>query len=79
MTLKTIKIKEFIYTKLLERKKDDESISDVIERLLGFTEQSKNIKKYFGLWKDVPKEYFMIMESDFKETHEEINRRLSNL
>ena len=34
MTLKTIKIDEFTYEKLLERKKDEENISDVIKRLL---------------------------------------------
>ncbi len=75
MTLKTIKIKEKAYKKLLERKQNDESISDVIERLLGIKKELKNIKKFFGLWKDLPAEYFNIMESDRRETREEISRR----
>ena len=36
MTLKTIKIDEILYKKLLERKEDNENISDLIERLLEF-------------------------------------------
>lgn len=75
MSLKSIKIKEITYRKLLEQKKDDENISDIIDRLLGYIEVPKNIKKFFGVWKDLPEEYFKIMEVDRKEIREEINRR----
>jgi len=75
MTLKTIKLKEEAYKKLLERKQDGESVSDVIERLLGIIKEPKNINKFFGLWKDLPAEFFKIMESDRKEIRNEINRR----
>ncbi|MEE9378323.1 MAG: antitoxin VapB family protein [Candidatus Lokiarchaeia archaeon] len=77
MTLKTIKINERIYKKLLDSKKDDESISEFLERLLDIKEQSKDINKSFGIWKDLPAEYFEIIESDIKEIREGINQRFS--
>ena len=67
MTSKTIKINERIYKKLLNSKKDEESISEFLERLLDIKEQSKDINKSFGIWKDLPAEYFEIIESDIKE------------
>ena len=76
MTHKTIDISEEVYKKLKEKKKDNESISDVIERILGIrTEPRKDIRKAFGLWKDLPKEILEIMESAHKEMREDFNRR----
>ncbi|KKN29378.1 hypothetical protein LCGC14_0844930, partial [marine sediment metagenome] len=40
-------------------------------------EQSKDINKSFGIWKDLPTEYFEIIESDIKEIREGINQRFS--
>jgi len=77
MTLKTIKINERIYKKLLDSKEDEESISEFLERLLDIKEQSKDINKSFGIWKDLPAEYFEIIESDIKEIREGINQRFS--
>ncbi len=77
MTLKTIKIDEIIYKKLLERKMEDESISDVIARILNIHIEPQNIKKFFGLWNNLPEEYFRIMESDRKELREDLNRRFA--
>ncbi len=77
MTLKTIEIDEAIYKKLLERKKENESISDVIARILSIHKESQNFKKFFGLWKDLPEEYFRIIESDREELREDVNRRFA--
>ena len=77
MTLKTIKIDEIIYKKLLERKMEDESISDVIARILNIHIEPQNIKIFFGLWNNLPEEYFRIMESDRKELREDLNRRFA--
>ena len=77
MTLKTIKIDEIIYKKLLERKKENESISDMIARILSLQKEPQNIKKFFGLWKDLPEEYFKVMELDQKELREDVNRRFA--
>jgi len=78
MPLKAIKISERIYKKLLDSKKDEESISEFLERLLNIKEQSKDINKSFGIWKDLPTEYFEIIKSDIKEIREGINQRFSS-
>ncbi len=77
MTHKTIDISEEVYIKLREKKKDNENISDVIERMLGITKVSKGISEFFGIWKDLPKEIFEIMETAHKEMREEIDKRFS--
>jgi len=77
MTLKTIKISERIYKKLLDSKKDEESISEFLEQLLDIKEQLKDINKSFGIWKDLPVEYFEVIESDVKEIRKGINQRFS--
>jgi len=48
-----------------------------LERLLDIKEQSKDINKSFGIWKDLPAEYFEIIGSDIKEIREGINQRFS--
>lgn len=77
MTLKTIKIDEIIHKKLLERKMEDKSISDVIASILNIHIEPQNIKNFFGLWNNLPEEYFRIMESDRKELREDLNRRFA--
>jgi predicted CopG family antitoxin len=76
MTHITIDISEEVYKKLEEKKKDNETISNVIERVLDLRDESKkDIRKAFGLWKDLPKEILEIMETAHKEMREEIKRR----
>jgi len=75
MTYVTIDVSEDVYKKLEEKKKDNETISDVIERILCSPTESKGISEFFGLWKDLPKEILEIMKSAHKEMREEINRR----
>ena len=75
MTSKTIDIDEELYTKLEEKRKEKESISEVIERLLGEKKDKKDIKRAFGLWKDIPREIINIMESAHEELRQDINRR----
>jgi len=77
MTYKTIDISEEAYKKLKEKKKGNETISNVIERVLGITKESKGISEFFGIWKDLPKEILEIMESAHKEMREEINKKFS--
>ncbi len=75
MTTKTISIKAEIYEALVKQKQEGETISDVIARLLGFRKDFTDYKQFFGRWKDLPKEYFDIMEEDRKELREEINQQ----
>ncbi len=77
MTLKTIKIDEALYKKLLERKRENESMSDVIARILNINIEPQDIKKFFGLWKNLPKEYFKIIEADQKELRGDVIRRFA--
>jgi len=78
MTHKTIDISEDVYNRLNEKKKDNETISDVIERIMGIKEEpKKDIRKAFGLWKDLPKELLEIMKSAHKEMREEIKQKFS--
>ena len=48
--MKTISIRDDIYSKLTEMKDERESFSDVIEKLL--KRKNTNIKRYFGVLKD---------------------------
>ena len=48
--MKTISIRDDIYSKLTEMKGERESFSDVIEKLL--RRKNTNIKRYFGVLKD---------------------------
>ncbi|TFG01641.1 MAG: hypothetical protein EU542_06620 [Promethearchaeota archaeon] len=78
MTHKTIDVSEEVYNKLIEKKRDKESISDVIKRILNFREEpKKDISKVFGLWKNLPEEILEIMKLAHKEMREDINRRFS--
>ena len=77
MTLKKIKIDESLYKILLDRKKEHESISDVIARILHVPKGARDIEKLFGLWKKIPEEYFKRMEKDRDELRKEINKRIT--
>lgn len=77
MTLKKIKIDELLYKELSERKKEHESISDVIARILHVPKGAQDIEKLFGLWKKIPEEFFKIMEIDRDELRKEFNKRIT--
>ena len=76
MTSKTIEIDEKTYERLLRKKKNNETISEVIDKLLGYKKKEKNnLKPFFGRWKDLPTEYFNIMENAHYELRKDINKR----
>lgn len=52
MSTKTISIREDVYIHLSEAKRDDESFSEVIERLL--SSQHMDLSSYFGAFKNNP-------------------------
>ena len=63
-----------------EKQQEDETISDVIERILNISLEKvpkKDIRKAFGLWKDMPADLLEIMKSAHREMREEVNRRFS--
>ncbi len=76
MTSKTIEIDEETYNKLLKKKKNNETISEVIDQLLGHKKKEKsNLRAFFGRWKDLPTDYFGIMEDAHKELRNDVNKR----
>jgi len=76
MTSKTIDIDEETYNRLLKKKKDNETISEVIDKLLGHKKKRKSeLRAFFGRWKDLPDDYFEIMESAHKELRNDISKR----
>ncbi|TFF88808.1 MAG: hypothetical protein EU548_08410, partial [Promethearchaeota archaeon] len=66
------------YKELLKRKRENENISDVIARILHIQKGAQDIKRFFGLWRALPEEYFKIMEEDRKELWKEINMRFAS-
>jgi len=75
MVSKTISIKADLYRALLKQKRKGETISDVITRLMGTRKEFTDYNQFFSRWKDLPKEYFEVMQLDRKELRAEINRR----
>ncbi|MBN1799901.1 MAG: hypothetical protein JW891_00245 [Candidatus Lokiarchaeota archaeon] len=76
MTSKTIDIDEETYKRLLKKKKENETFSQLIDKLLGEKEKKKpNLKPFIGRWKELPQEYFEIMEVSHEEIRNEINKR----
>jgi predicted CopG family antitoxin len=87
MESKNISIRIDLYEKLKNLKKQDESFSDVIERLLykGLKGNSYRLMKHFGAWSDLPEEFDTIlkqfrntfntnMDSRLKERMDDISR-----
>lgn len=56
MVSKQISIRKEIYDRLKSQKKENESFSDVIKRLLDNQSNFEEIKSCFGLSKDLPDE-----------------------
>ncbi len=77
MEWKTVSITPEIYEALLKQKREEETISDVIARLIGVRKEFTNYEHIFGRWKDLPREYFDIMESAGKELRKDFQRRFS--
>ena len=76
MAQKTIRISEEVYEKLKKIRMENESISDVINRVLeAKIEPSKDIRKAHGLWKDLPEEVIKIMQTAHRELRDEINKK----
>jgi predicted CopG family antitoxin len=54
MTTKTIHVSEEVYDRLKPRKRDDESFTDLLERL---AEEERDIYAGFGAWETPPKRW----------------------
>ncbi|TFG03922.1 MAG: hypothetical protein EU539_11795 [Promethearchaeota archaeon] len=55
MTNRTIDLPDHIYKELIKLKRKDESISEVISRLIKKEKPIRSIKKFAGIFKILPK------------------------
>jgi len=68
MPSKNISITDDIYNGLVKLKRDDESFSDIIGRLMA--ERKKDPLKFFGILEDVPDEIF----DDFEKGMDDLKK-----
>lgn len=74
MVSKQISIRKDIYDRLKNQKKEKESFSDVIKRLLDNQSNFEEIKNCFGLSKDLPNEII----DEFKQASKEMREMIKN-
>ncbi len=77
MEWKTVSITLETYEALLKQKRKEESISDVIARLIGMKKEFTDYEQIFGRWKDLPSEYLEIMEAAGRDLRKDFQRRFS--
>jgi len=65
MPTKTIRVSEDVYDRLKTRKREDESFTDLLDRLV---EQERDIYAGFGAWEKAAEE--------MEETHERMNEEM---
>ena len=72
--MKTIAIPAETYDELVKQKAGDETVADVLARLIGKRKELAHFGAFFGRWRDLPNEYFEIMEKAHHEIRAEFNR-----
>ncbi len=65
MGTKTVSIREDVYETLKSMKREDESISDAVERLISYKKREANLEDFFGVLKD--SEVLKGLEEDTKK------------
>ncbi|TXT59515.1 MAG: hypothetical protein BAJALOKI2v1_200028 [Promethearchaeota archaeon] len=76
MASKQISIRKDIYDRLKSQKKENESFSDVIKKLLDNQSNFEEVKECFGLSKDLPDDFVDEFKKASKETREMIKDRI---
>lgn len=78
MTHRTIDLPEQIYKKLMKLKKKDETVSEVISRLIKKEKPIKSIKKFAGIFQNSSEEWESIERTLYKDRLRQINERTLN-
>ena len=65
MGTKTVSIREDVYETLKSMKREDEDISDAVERLISYKKKEANLVDFFGVLKD--SEVLKGLEEDTKK------------
>jgi predicted CopG family antitoxin len=68
-----------VVERLKKQQHDGETISDVINRLLGGSRKKGDLSRFFGLWKDEPDSVFESFDHASLATRESIQKRLDSL
>lgn len=78
MASKNISIRLDLYKKLKGLKEENESFSDLIERLLneGLKGSPSRLMKHFGAWSELPEDFEQIAEDFRKSLDNNIEERL---
>ena len=78
MASKNISIKLELYKKLKQLKEENESFSDLIERILneGLKGSPSRLMKHFGAWENLPKNFDEITTNLRKSLNKDIETRL---
>ena len=66
MNVKTIDLDEETYKKLLQVKRKDETITDVVKRLLSSKGQ-KSLMRFAGIWEDLTDEEWQKIQQALEE------------
>ena len=77
MTIEQVPLRKDVIDKLQDKRREGESISDVISRLLGNNERDQDLSSFFGRWKDVPDEVFEVMEAANDDMRKEFKERFT--
>ena len=78
MASKNISIRLDLYNELVKLKEENESFSDLIERLLneGLKGSASRLMKYFSAWEDLPEEFTQKIEEFRKSIDDNIDSRV---
>jgi predicted CopG family antitoxin len=79
MTTARVPISKDVIARLMRKKRQGETISDVIGRLIGEDEpKEQDIMQFFGRWKDLPEEVFDVFRESGIEIRKEFLKRLES-
>ena len=78
MTHRTIDLPEKIYKELIKLKQKDESVSEVIFRLIKKEKPIKSIKKYAGIFQNSSEEWEAIEKTIYKDRLRQTEERSLN-
>jgi len=78
MASKNISIRVDLYKKLEKLKEQNESFSDLIERLLneGLKGTPSRLMKHFGAWSELPEDFDQISKNFRRSVNEDMEKRL---
>jgi len=78
MTHRTIDLPEHIYKELIKLKQKDESVTEVISRLIKIEKPIKSVKKYAGIFQNSSEEWESIEKTLYKDRLRQTDERTLN-